>query len=191
MKKLRTLLLLFCSLSIFAGCAHYSLVSGGQSVTVHNSLQVLPHISWNMSKNNNGEIWTVDGPALDRLIFFTGIENGKPLFQTDINDDQKMPAFSPSMTALELMDLVEATLARLDFYDIVMENLKPALFDNQDGFCFDFSCVAKEGLRYKGFVRGTVKDNKLYLILYQASALHYHDLYRKEAEKIADSVKFL
>jgi hypothetical protein len=180
-----------CLLFIFllGGCAQYSLVKAGSMTNVGNSLNVDPQIDWSMYSRNDTLLWTVDGPMLERVYFIPGIEHGKPLLNAA--NDKKMPVFSSTMTPIEIMDLVEATLARLNALAITKENLKPAPFGKYEGFRFTFSYVSEDGLDYKGFAAGTVKDKKLYLIMYTGTNLFYFDKYVEQVEKIVNSVEII
>ena len=180
-----------CLLFVFflAGCAQYSLIKAGNRTNVGKSFRVDPQIDWSMYSRNDLVVWTVDGPILEKVYFFPGIENGKPLLNA--SNDKKMPVFSSTMTPIEVMDLVEATLARQKALSIKKENLKPAPFGKLEGFRFNFSYVSEDGLEYKGIAAGTIKDKKLYLIIYTGTNLFYYDKYVQEVEKIVNSVEII
>lgn len=180
-----------CLLFVFllGGCAQYSLVKAGSRTNVGNVFSVDPQIDWSMYSRNDILLWTVDGPILEKVYFFPGIEHGKPLLNAA--NDKKMPVFASTMTPIEVMDLVEATLARLKALAIKKENLKPAPFGKHEGFRFTFSYVSEDGLNYKGFAAGTIKDQKLFLIMYTGTNLFYFDKYVEKVEKIVNSVEII
>lgn len=172
-----------------AGCAQYSLVKAGSVKGVGKGMQVAPRIDWSMSKNNNIVTWTVDGPILQKMFFFPGVEDGKPLLKLTRDDDQKMPVFSSTMTPIEVMDLIEATLSRMKAQSIKQEKIAPAPFGKLAGFRLNFSFVSEEGLDYKGFAAGTIHADKLYLILYTGTNVVYYDKCIEEVESIVESVE--
>jgi len=190
MKKFYPLLGI-CLIFVFfiGGCAQYSLVKAGGKTNVGNTYSVAPQIDWSMSSSNDLVVWTVDGPFLEKVFFFPAIENGKPLLKAA--NDKKMPFFASTMTPIEIMDLVEATLARMKAQSIKKKNLKPAPFGKEEGFRFTFSYVSEDGLDYKGFAAGTVKDQKLYLVMYVGTDLCYFDKYVAEVEKVIDSIEII
>jgi hypothetical protein len=192
MKRLsRAALISLFSLFLLAGCVQYSLVPSDKMVTVGNTLQVEPQITWSKSESNGIVTWTADGPSLDRILFFPGIDDGAPLIKNTVKDKDEMPLFSSSMTPLEVMDLIKATLARMGCQDIQMEKIIPHPFDGLDGYKFFFSYASEGGLRYKGFSAGTVKNERLYLVIYTGTDLFYYDKYLAAAEKIVSSIKIL
>ncbi|KPJ99305.1 MAG: hypothetical protein AMJ60_05455 [Desulfobacterales bacterium SG8_35] len=177
---------------IVTGCAHYTLIEAGKKVEVGQAFMVDPGISWSMAKENGVIIWTVDGPGLQRLIFFPGIEDGSPLFKASPGQEaEKMPIFEAAMTLLEVMDLLEATLVQRQFHQIKEHNLLPLTIGGHEGFWVDFSYASKAGLEYKGFAAGAIKERRLYLVMYTGTALHYYEKYAAEAEKIVKSIEFM
>jgi hypothetical protein len=61
----------------------------------------------------------------------------------------------------------------------------------EDGFRFDFSYVSEEGLNYNGIAAGAVRDDKLYLVMYIGTTLHYFEKYIEEVDYILKSIEFL
>jgi hypothetical protein len=160
-------------------------------VTIGNTIQVEPQTSWSKSEGNGIITWTADGPELERILFFPGVESGAPLVKASTENDKEMPLFSSSMTPLEVMDLLEATLSRMEFHDIKMERLTPHPFGGLNGQKVFFSYASKDGLRYKGFAAGAMKDERLFLVIYTGADLLYYDKYLAEAEKIVSSIKIM
>jgi len=191
MKKILIFSLVLMTFFLLTACAHYSLVEGGKTVVVGEGFRTTPQRAWSMGEEEGAIFWTADGPGLQRLIFFPAVGDGKPLYGAMGDKAGTVPLFYATMTPLEIMDLVEATLVRRGVHQLEKQNLRPATMCNRDGFRFDFSFAAKSGLRYRGFATGTVKDRKLYLILYTGTELHYYDLYLREAESMAASTQIL
>jgi hypothetical protein len=188
--KIKLLCVLLGVAFIVTGCAHYSLVETGSKVEVAKGFRVDPVITWSKAKHYGVVMWTVDGPGLQQILFFPGIEDGAPLFKPmSEKKAAKMPLYRSPMSLLEVMDLLEATFARQDLHQIKKQNLLPITFAGQDGFRFDFSYFSKEGLEYKGFAEGAIKNNKLYLIIYTGTALHYYEEYAATANKIMKSTE--
>jgi len=177
---------------IVTGCAHYTLIEAGKKVEVGQAFMVDPQITWSMAKESGVIIWTVDGPGLQKLVFFPGIEDGAPLFKATAGQDaEKMPIYEATMTFLEIMDLLEATLAQKGFHQFAKQNLQPSGIGGQEGFRLDFSYASKAGLEYKGFAAGAIKEHKLYLVMYTGTTLHYYEKYAAAAENIIKSLEIL
>jgi len=174
---------------LFTGCTQYTLVKRGSPTEIGKTFRVDPQIDWSMFSGKTVTFWTVDGPLLDKLVFLPGVENGKPLVNSENN--KQMPLFSSTMSPIEVMDLVEATLARQKAQVFKKENLMPAPFGKLDGFRFTFSFLSEDGLQYKGFAAGIIKNQKLYMIMYTGTNLLYYDKYVEQVEKIVNSIEII
>ncbi len=192
MRAGRTLFALIVVVSILSSCAKYQLVASGHRVTVGGCFRVDPEIAWSMTKEEGVFIWTVDGPGLEQLIFFPGVKDGTPLIdRKKRGDSPQMPLYKSSMTLLEVVDLLEETMARLDFQQFEKQNLRPETIGGLDGFRVDFSFVSKQGLNYRGMAIGAGKDRNLYLVLYMGTALHYFDKYEMLVDRLIKNMEIL
>jgi hypothetical protein len=192
MKRSIFLSILLVIVTIMVGCAHYSLVDSREKFLVGKGILVKTNIAWNVAKENGLIIWTIDGPGLQKLLFFTGIKDGKPLFKPKPGQDsEKVPMFRNTMTSLEIVDLIEASLSRQNVHQFEKKNLQPKNIGGEEGFQFDFSYFSEQGLEYEGLAAGTIKNNQLYLFLYTGVALHYFEKYISEVDYILQSIEFL
>ncbi len=183
---------------LVAGCTQYALIQPQQRVSVRDAFTVEPDIAWN-KVNEQGvtgpgrtELWTADGLLLNSLTFFAGIEDGQPLFRQTSEQEKrgKLPVFRSNMTSTDVMELVEATYARL--VDTTLTNtrdLRPAKFADADGFRFEMSMVGKDEVDRVGSAAGTVRNGRLYLIFYQGARLHHYGLRQAQAERIIQTAK--
>jgi len=175
-----------------ASCGKYQLVESGHKVIVGECFRVDPEIPWSMTKEAGVFVWTVDGEVLERLIFFPGIKDGAPLVALQKSgDSREMPTYKDNMTLLEVVDLLEATMARLDYHQFEKRNLRPETIGGLDGYRVDFSFVSKQGLEYRGFAAGAKKAHKLYMVMYMGTTLHYYDRYETIVDRIINSMEIL
>ena len=190
--------ILLAILFLLGACAHYTLVTtdkrdmGGYSVE--------PQTAWNRSVQGKIEIWTIDGPALEAVHFFNGIGDGQNLFPFYRKSTRKakLPKFNKNMTASEVQEFIVDSMMAPYQRSLVGPNmigtgvqpfhLRPFKFGSQPGFRFELSFLSEEGLEYEGFVVGTVKDDKLYLICYSGTREYYYPKYKETAEKIIASI---
>ena len=173
---------------IVSACSQFSLVDKGKPTTVADTYTVEPQIVWNTMSTNNLTVWTIDGPVLDSLVFFDPVKDDTPLFVKP--DKENMPVFRSGMTALEIKDLFEASLSRLDTHNVKVTNLRPARFGDLDGFRFDYTSVTKDGLERAGFAVGTVQHGILYMAYYTGAKIYYFEKYKPDAERIIQSIRF-
>lgn len=192
-------LIVLAALLIAVGCTQYAMVQP-QRVSVKDAFTVEPDMAWNRFTpptsvpGSRVELWTADGQALNVIAFFAGIEDGRPLFaQTSEQEKrQKLPEFKSSMTSTDVMELVEATYAKLSNSSLTKtRNLRPTKFGDIDGFRFEFSYVDKDSIDREAAAAGAVRKGRLYLIVYQGTRLYHHGLRLQQVERIIDTVRFV
>jgi hypothetical protein len=191
MRKLTRALLLVL---LVTGCAPYALVEP-KRIAIDNGLTVEPQIAWtrpnpdSIQKRGPTQAWTVDGFALDEVLFYPGIADGQPLAR-QVDGQEKLPVFKKDLTAPEIMDLLEATVRRANQTTLTeTHNLRPADFGGVPGFRFEMNVVLKDELPRKAIAAGAVSDGKLYMIVYQAPRLYYFDKYADVVERIIASAQ--
>jgi hypothetical protein len=187
------------ALSLLVGaCTQYALVQPQQPVTVKGSLIVEPDIAWNrinqndISGRNQTEVWTADGPLLNSIVFFAGIEDGKPLFVRSAEQERKdkLPEFRSSMTPTDVMELLESTVAKISQSSLTKtRNLQPEKFAGKDGFRFELTYVGQDEVDRDGIAVGTIHQGRLYMIFYDGARLHHFGLRRAQAERIIQTAR--
>ncbi len=174
-----------------AGCANYTLVKAGKAVPVGNAFLVDTDINWSKWEGDESETWTVDGPQLQRLMFYRGIQDGKPLFTAQGQDVATLPLYRASMTPLEIQELYVATLAKSGGHQITTADLRPHKFGALDGFRFEFTFLTKDGLKYSGFVVGAQRYGTLLALVYTGTSLYHFQKHLQDVENILSSLKIL
>ena len=169
-------------------CAQFTKV-GPDEVMVSDAIEVRTPIAWSRLVRHQNEIWTIDGTGLEELRFAVGIEDDTPAFA--LSGDAKLPVFRSNMTPVEVAELVVASLSVIGFPDTETSNLRPVTVGGARGFRFELTTVAKDGLELQGFAVGTVRSEKLYLVIYSGAKLYYFDRYRPAVEKMIRSIRFL
>lgn len=183
---------------LLAGCAPFSLINPERQA-VGDVISVQPGLKWNRITNHNYEgkveVWTLDGPVLNSLLFFTGVPDGEPLFTRRVmgsGQQEKPPVFKASMNPVEIQELLEATLARF-FQTTIAEgrNLKPVPVANGKGFRFETRLVGRDEVERAGVFVGTIRNKKLYGAWFQGAKLHYYDRYLPEFDRIVGSAQLV
>ncbi len=190
MKPIRSIGLAATALLILAACQTFNLAESGKSVQLAKSFSITPARDWNLLENGQVQIWTIDGPILQRMRVFNGIENGDPLVKALSSDqDKKPPVFEAGMTPIEIRDLFVATIARVDQFNLETGDLRPEDVADESGFRFDYNYTDKNGVDRRGFVLATTRNDKLYLFDYAAVSLYYYDRYLDDAEQLLRSLR--
>ncbi|WP_439576364.1 hypothetical protein [Elioraea sp.] len=180
---------------LVTACAAYSLAPAGAPQTVQG-IVVVPGQSFNRSTAFNRaltlpdrvEIWTTDGEELDRLTFFGGIADGAPLgkLPPDRSDrEQPLPVFRAGMAEGDIADLFVANIVRLGRAPaVVIDAIRPATFLGLPGFRFDFSYSGGDEIDRRGSALATVRDGRLWMIVFEGTRLLHHDRLMPEVERI-------
>jgi hypothetical protein len=186
---------------ILGGCVTpYSLVNPERQ-TIGEVISVEPGVRWNKvgtsQLQGHIEVWTLDGPTLNTLVFFTGVPDGEPLFTRRLapgqsaSQQEKPAVFRATMNPVEIQELLEATLART-FQTTVVEgrNLKPVPFGGS-GFRFETRLLGRDEVERAGVFVGTVRDKKLYGAWFQGARLHYFTRYLPEFDRLVGSARLV
>jgi hypothetical protein len=177
-----------------ASAAGNSLVSSGPNKEIaKSSLSAAPVGEWNRLKYREGqnvEVWTLDGPLLNRVVFFGGIEAGKPLVKEEDKKRFPLPKFSDSMILTDIPGLLESTYrAQGRVSQIEIETQEPTKVSGRSAIRFTYRFVRGEyDVLRRGEGVGTVMNKRLYLVVYEAPALHF---FAKDLEKYRQLVSTL
>lgn len=180
-----------------AGCAPYSLVEPSRT-RIGESYSVEPQIRWtSLRDQGRTELWTVDGPALEHLRFVKDVADGQTLLGRAITTpgpggretpEDRQPRFRATMTPSEIIELVVDTWTLIGATQIEATGLRPAKFGSIDGFRFDLAFVWADGVDARAIVAGAVVRQRLQLIVYSGTRLHYFDKHRPAVDRLIDSV---
>ena len=170
----------------------HKLREGGEAVKVADSMMtVVPGRDWNRLDGKigkNTERWTLDGPQLNDVIFYGGIEPGKPLLKERSKKRDPLPKFTKSTLLIEVPELLEGTYRtyhELATFDVL--SATPATFLGRDGIGFTYRYTDKDNLTRNGEARATIVDGALYMVTFDAPRLHYSDRALPHFRTIADS----
>lgn len=196
---MKRLLIIVLPAMLLAGCVTpYALVSPERQ-TVGGVISVEPGMKWNKvglsEYEGNIEVWTIDSPQLNTLVFFAGVRDGEPLFtRRTANPEQqeKPPVFRATMNPLEVQELLEATVARY-FQTTLAEgrNLRPEAIADGRGFRFETRLIGRDEVERVGIFAGTIRNKKLYGAWFQGARLHYFKRYEPEFDRLVKSAKLV
>jgi hypothetical protein len=193
MKRYSALVFLAFALS---GCVQgFSLVPAGGRAEINKAVTVEPGGQWNKFVQGNNEIWTLDGPALQELRFIGAVADGEQIWPkptAPLSTPQRdLPDFRATMTPIEISELVVASLEQAGMGNVESKNLRPAKFGTQEGFRFDLAYAPESGLEWQGLAVATIRDKKLYLVLYRAPRIYYFERDRARVEQLISTIQFL
>ena len=181
--------LIIVAVLLLGACNQYTLVKPG--LVEVQQIAVSPTNPWNAAPSVDSiggyPTWTTDGVILNSLTFFPAIKNGKPLFKS--SRDDPYPVFTSDLLPNEIVEIVESSIAKeLGATISKRSGLKPLMIDGNPGFQSSFEFIASKVPR-RAFLAGTVKEEALYLMFYQATDLYYYEKYLEDVTSMAEGMK--
>ena len=180
------------------GCAPYTVVEPART-RIGDRYTVEPQIRWtSLSDGGRSDVWTIDGPELNSLRFIKDVGDGETLLGRAVfapgpagsqTAEDRQPRFRMTMTPSEIMELVVDTWSLLGASKIEATSLRPAKFGTADGFRFDLAFVAADGVETRATAAGAVVKDRLQLIVYSGTRLHYFDRHRPTVDRLLESVR--
>jgi len=187
-----------CAVSAAAGpaLAGNSLIAAGSQAKVAGaSISARPDGEWNrlgMKLGKNTEVWTLDGPELNKITFYGGIPVGQPLFKELDKKQKPLPRVSSNMLITDIPAILENSYrSQFNATQMSIDSQEPAIVSGHKGVTFTYSYARQEDeVQRKGEAYGAMVGNKLYLIAYEAPALHFFDKDVGKFRRLAQTLKF-
>jgi hypothetical protein len=172
----------------------YSLVTPGPANIA--KMQVQAGAGWNHAPTvitptarADSQMWTQDGPLLDRLMFIPAVPDGQPLLKV-AKQSAALPVFRKDMLPNELEELAESTFLKL-FGEgnaaVSTSNLRPQRFGEHRGVMFDMNAAVTDSPDYRGSVAAFIANDQLYIMFYFAAEPYYYDKHYAAADAIMRS----
>lgn len=164
-------------LSLLAACgAPPGIVRPEEPTRTARIFTVTSPIEWGRYKSYNAELWTIDGTALNRILWLVNIRDKYHVFgQTRATKRRPDgPYFRKGMDASELEAVLRDGIIGLGLINVKTTNLRPVKIGNFTAFRFDLSFDVGSGLHYLGNLTFFERREKLNLIWYSAPAEYYH-----------------
>lgn len=175
--------------------AGFKIMPAGKPVLVAKSvLTVTPATDWNRlgaRPGRNAESWTLDGLTLNDLTFYGGIPDDKPLFREVSKKEAPLPRFSKTMLAPDIAQLFESSYRVANQTSLMsIDAIEPASFAGTQGFRFKYTYTRQgEEVRRLGEANGAVVSGKLYMVTFEAPAIHYFDRDVAQSRMVAESAR--
>jgi hypothetical protein len=159
----------------------YKLVTHGARVAVAKSaMTIAPPIDWNRQQSRpgrNAEAWTLDGMPLNEVTFYGGITGDQTLFKEVNKKERPLPRFAATMLATDVVQLFEASYRLAGGSALfAVDTVEPTTFAGHRGFRFRYSFTLEgEEVKRIGEATGAIVGGKLWMITYEAPAIHYFE----------------
>lgn len=175
----------------------YSLVRARSVSVGDGSMAVTPPREWNrvgttwaIDDIRAVEDWTLNGPYLDSMSFVTGLKSGRYIIRQQRRDAQQVPKFRSDMTAPEITAMLESFYrVKAGTVDLRTTSLKPRTLMGYPGFQWDYDHLDQDEVWRRGRTVGAVIGGKLYLVLLDATRMHYFDNAQGDFEAVVNSAR--
>jgi len=179
-------ILIIAAAAVLAGCAAMAKVEPGEQV-VADRLVVDLDGPWNrFTRGVDVPTWTVEGFTVDRLQFFVGVKDGKPIAERPHGAKEQRPlTFHASMQAHEIVALFEGLYTQ-DGSTFTLDRIEPVTFVGEPGFRYSYTLIRRgDDVRLSGVGYGAVRGGELTVINYSAPRLGFFPRYQAQIEKMA------
>ncbi|MEM7080700.1 MAG: hypothetical protein AAF513_18935 [Pseudomonadota bacterium] len=194
----KRILVVAALLGALSGCVstQFAAVSAGPVVMGNLNVNATDGM-WNKAPDvmtghlhKGSELWTRDGTLLDQLLVLPGISNGGTLFKSN-NKALVYPEYKNNMLPNEIVELTEASLAKLMGTNILVESggLRPHRLGEQRAVMFDLTLTGAEAPRRQGRALAFVNNEQLYVMIYVATQIHYFDKHWDAALRLMESAR--
>jgi hypothetical protein len=173
-----------------------SLVAPGpQTKIARSELSAVPGTEWNRLSYRGGknvEIWTLDGDELNKVTFYGGIAVGQTLFREADKKRAPLPRVTANMLITDIPVLLESSYRiQLNTTQMSIGSQEPATVGGRKGVKFTYTFVRQDDdVQRKGEAIGAVVGDKLYLVTYEAPAIHFFDKDVEKFRQLASTLKF-
>jgi beta-barrel assembly-enhancing protease len=136
-----------------------------------------------------GDVWTWNGPQIDRITLVRGLSEGKTIFSQKTNADQQVPAFRADMTTLDLMSMVEVSYRVNGVTVFNIESVEPFDFLGSRGIMLRYNYVSGIAFKKKGSCVMRIVDGKLYAMKLESLAGPSFDAVAPEFDRLITSAE--
>jgi Zn-dependent protease with chaperone function len=169
-------------------------VSAGDTPVAAGDMVVKPRSKWKrVSAGTNHtrweELWTWNGPQLDRVALIGGLPDGKAIIFQETNPDQQVPVFHADMTAQDLMSMVEVSYRVNGVTVFHFESVEPVDFLAGPGVRLRYNYTSGIGIAKRGSCVMRVVDDKLYAMKLESVAGQYFDTVDPEFDQLIASAR--
>jgi hypothetical protein len=180
MNKLILSAALVCGVAASPAAGNSLVAVGPQAKIAKSTLSAVPGSEWNKLSYRGGknvEIWTIDGDELNKVTFYGGVKVGQTLFKEADKKHAPLPRVTSNMLITDIPSLLESSYRiQLNTTQMSIDSQEPASIDGHKGIRFTFSFVRQDDeVQRKGEAVGAFVGDRLYLVTYEAPALHFFD----------------
>ncbi len=169
-------------------------VTAGETSVAGARMTVKPGSDWNrlfanVYQTGGEEVWTRNGPQIDRMTLFGGLRDGKALIVQKQSADQQVPVFRPDMTVQDLTSMLEVSyrLNGVTVFDI--ESVEPVVFLGGTGVKLRYNYASGIVFPKRGSCVMRIVDQKLYAMKLEGVANETFDAVADQFDELVASAR--
>lgn len=175
--------------------ANSLIASGDHRGVAKSSIATSSTGEWNKLSRTDGpgtEVWTRDGDNLNKVTFFGGIGAGLPIFKERNKKEAPLPKVTSNMLLPDIPALLEATYrSQYQVNRISIDSQDLADVNGKQAIRFTYSYMrGQDEVERKGEAVGTIVNNKLYMVTYEAPAIYFFGKDHEDFRRISQTLKF-
>ena len=195
MYKVSIIITVISLLSTSIAEANSLVAPGARANIAKSSITASPNGEWNRLSRVDGknmEVWTRDGANLNKVSFFGGIAVGLPLFKERDRKNAPLPKVSGGMLLPDIPTLFESTYrSQYKVSRMSIDRQEGAVLDGKPAIRFSYTYIRNEDeVQRSGEAVGSVVNNKLYMVTYEAPEIYFFNKDRENFQQIIQTLKF-
>lgn len=179
--------LMIAMLAMLVACSGApGLIKPDKPTRVARIMKTTSPIEWARYRFFNGELWTIDGTALNRILYVVNIRDKYHVFGAGMATKRRPDGafYRTGMDAGEIEAVLRDAITGLGVSNIKTANLRPVQVGEFTAFRFDVSFDVSNGLHYLGNMTFFERRKKLNLIWYSSPAEYYHPRDSKAVDQL-------
>lgn len=143
----------------------------------------------NLNESRWNEVWTRNGPQIDRMSLLDGLRDGKAIVFQEQTADQQVPVFRADMTAQDLASMLEVSYRLSGVTVFNIESVEPADFLGGPGVRLRYDYASGIVIPKRGSCVLRVVDQKLYAMKLESIANESFDAAAAEFDQMVGSAR--
>jgi hypothetical protein len=169
-------------------------VTADQTSVASGRMTVKPGSNWKRVRTNLNaapweEVWTWNGPQIDRMALLGGLPDGKAIDLQDQTADQQVPVFRADMTALDLASMLEVSYRLKGVSMFKVESVEPVDFLGGPGVNLRYTYASGIVFPKRGRCLMRIVGQKLYAMKLEGVANESFDAVATQLDQLVASAR--
>lgn len=169
-------------------------VTVDENPAARGRMTVQPGSNWkkllaNVNETQWDEVWTWNGPQIDRMAWVSGLPDGKAISSQSQTADQQVPLFRADMTAQDLTSMLEVSYRLNGVTVFNIESVEPVDFLGGPGVKLRYNYASGIVIPKRGRCVMRVVDQKLYAMKLEGVANQSFDAVASQFDQLVASAR--